>query len=131
MTHNPVHTAGNAVPPLDDDLQDLIDDLRGIHPGLDLALDGIRHLLLDRHTPDTTQTLIAGLAGGSDATNLIALIGAGIARLAHPDNNPALRCLPLDRQKTIQLRGEVTGHVLAHPDLGQFASDTSAAITGT
>ncbi|MGW2384427.1 hypothetical protein [Streptomyces sp. NPDC001658] len=129
MTTNPVHTAGNAVPPLDADLQGLIDDLTGIHPGLDLALDGLRHLLLDRHTLDTTQTLIASLAGGSDATNLVALIGQAIARLAHPDANPALRGLPMERQKLAQLHGEVTAHVLAHPDLAGFASETSAAIT--
>jgi len=126
-----VHTEGNAVPPLDDDLAGLLDDLAGIHPGIDQILDGIRLLAVDRHTVDTTQTLIAALAGGADGTNVLNLIGHAIARLANADTNPCLRTLPLDQQKTVQLNGECTAHVLAHPDLHQFASDTSAAIDGT
>ncbi len=127
--HN-VHTEGNAVPPLDDDLAGLLDDLAGIHPGIDQILDGIRLIATDRHTLDATQTLIAATAGGADGTNVLNLIGRTIARLTNPDTNPALRTLPLDQQKTVQLHGECTAHVLAHPDLHQFASNTSAAIDG-
>jgi hypothetical protein len=127
---NSVHTDGNAVPALDADLEGLHEDLRGIHPGIDLILDGYRLLALDRHTKDMTQTVIAAIAGGSDGTNLTNLGGQTIARLANPDTNPSLRDLPLDQQKVIQFRGETTAHVLNHPDIAQFASDTSAAITG-
>ncbi|MCI3279118.1 hypothetical protein [Streptomyces cylindrosporus] len=125
-----VHAAGNAVPPLDGELAGILDDLDGIHPGIDLIRDGIRHLALDRHTLDATQTLIAAVAGGSDGTNVVNALGQLIARLATADSNPALRTLPLDQQKVAQLNGETTAFVLAHPDLAQFASDTSAAIDG-
>ena len=129
MAANSVHTPGNAIPALDADLDGLHEDLRGIHPGIDLILDGYRLLALDRHTTDMTQTLIAAIAGGSDGTNLTNLGGQTIARLASADSNPALRDLPLDQQKRIQLRGETTAFALNHDQLAQFASDTSAAIT--
>ena len=122
-----VHTADNQVPSLDDELEDMLAALRGVHPALDLAADAFRHLLLDRLDIDTTQTVIAAL-GGWEARNLVALTGAAIARLANPDTNPALRALPLDQQKICQLNGEATAYALNHPDLAQFASDTSAAI---
>jgi hypothetical protein len=130
MAANSVHTPGNAVPALDADLDGLHEDLRGIHPAIDLILDGYRLLALDRHTTDMTQTLIAAIAGGSDGTNLTNLGGQTIARLANPDSNPALRDLPLNQQKRIQLHGETAAFALNHDQLAQFASDTSAAITG-
>ena len=129
MAANSVHTPGNAIPALDADLDGLHEDLRGIHPGIDLILDGYRLLALDRHTADMTQTLIAAIAGGSDGTNLTNLGGQHIARLANPASNPCLRDLPLDQQKLIQLRGETAAFALNHDQLAQFASDTSAAIT--
>ncbi|MFJ1782543.1 hypothetical protein ACIOKA_38190 [Streptomyces anulatus] len=128
--YGPVHTAGNAVPPLDPDLARTLDDLDGIHPGLDLIRDGIRHLALDRHTPDGTQTLLAALAGSAGA-DVITAVGHLVARLANADHNPALRTLPLDVQKTAQRYGEQAAFHLADPDLHQPASEASAAITGT
>lgn len=125
-----VHTADNAVPPITGELAGVLDDLAGIHPGIDLIRDGIRLIALDRHTVDATQTLIAALAGGVDGTNVVNGLGQLIARLASADTNPALRALPLDQQKLAQLNGETTAFVLNHPDLAQFASDTSAAIDG-
>ncbi|MGO1025536.1 hypothetical protein ACTOXX_33735 [Streptomyces rubiginosohelvolus] len=130
MTTNPVHTAGNAVPPLDPDLAGALDDLAGIHPGVDLIRDGIRHLALDRHTTDTTQTLLATLAGSAGADVITALAHL-VARLANADHNPALRNLPLDTQKTTRLRGEHAAHHLLDTRLHQPASEASAAITGT
>jgi hypothetical protein len=128
MAATSLHTEGNAVPPLDADLEEKLAALRGIHPALDLAADALRTLLLDRLTLDTTQTSIAALGGWED--NLIALIGAAIQRLSDPDTNPCLRTLPLDQQKRIQHAGQKTAYWHADPDLAQTASETSAAITG-
>ncbi|ACX71154.1 hypothetical protein pZL12.77c [Streptomyces phage ZL12] len=125
-----MHTAGNAVPPLDPDPARVLDDLGGIHPGIDLIRDGIRHLALDRHTTDGTQTLLATLAG-SPGADVITAIGHLVARLANADLNPALRGLPLDVQKTAQRHGEQAAFHLADPDLHQPASEASASITGT
>jgi hypothetical protein len=126
-----VHTEGNAVPELDDDLAGLLDDLSGIHPAIDLMRDAAQLIATDPLTLDGTQTLTAAIAGGADGTNVLNLFGQLIARITNPDTNPSLRTLPLDQQKTVQLHGECTAHVLAHPDLHQFASNTSAAIDGT
>lgn len=128
MTSNTVHTAGNAVPPLGAELEQKLAAMRGVHPALDLAADALRHLLLDRLTLDTTQTSIAALGGWED--NLIALIGLAVQRLSDADTNPCLRTLPLEQQKLVQLNGEATAFALTSPTLTQFASDTSAAITG-
>ncbi|MEU8101772.1 hypothetical protein [Streptomyces rubiginosohelvolus] len=128
--YGPVHTAGNAVPPLDPDLAGALDDLTGIHPGVDLIRDGIRHLALDRHTTDTTQTLLATLAGSAGA-DVITAVAHLVARLANADHNPALRHLPLDVQKQARRHGEQAAFHLTDPDLHQPASEASAAITGT
>ncbi|AKZ60720.1 hypothetical protein SAM23877_p011 (plasmid) [Streptomyces ambofaciens ATCC 23877] len=127
-----VHTADNAVPPLDDDLAGLLEDLAAVQdPAIDQILSGLRLLALTRHTVDRTQTLIATLAGASDGTNVVSAIGLLIARLSDPDTNPALRTLPLDQQKNAALAGERACFALTDPELHQAASDTSAAIDGT
>lgn len=126
---NWVHTADNAIPPLDDELEDLLAALRGIHPALDLMADAYRTLLLDRHTVDASQTIAAAL-GGWEYRNFVALAGLAIQRLSNPDSNPCLRELPLDQQKIAQLRGEGTAFAFTSPTLAQFAADTSAAIDG-
>lgn len=129
---NGIHTVGNAVPPLDDELAGLFDDLAAVHDaGVDQILAGLRLIALARHTADRTQTLIATLAGGADGTNVLTAIGRVIARLADADTNPALRTLPLDQQKNAQLAGEHTAYALSDPDLHQYASETAAAIDGT
>ncbi|WP_331763117.1 hypothetical protein OG571_47290 (plasmid) [Streptomyces sp. NBC_01369] len=126
--YGPVHTTGNAVPPIDDDLAGVLDDLTGIHPGIDLLRNGIRLLALDRHSTDKTQTLLAALAGSNGADILTALAHL-VARLSTADTNPALRHLPLDRQKAAQQHGETALYDLTDPDLHQHASEASAAIT--
>lgn len=128
MTGQYVHTADNAVPPLDDELAGLLEDLDGIHAGIDLIRDGIRLLALDRHTIDRTQTVIAGLAGAADATNLVAAIGLLIARLTNPDSNPCLRTLPLEQQKKTLRAGQLTQLALTDPDLHQPAAEVCGAI---
>lgn len=125
-----LHTEHNAVPPLDDELAGLLEDLDGIHAGIDLIRDGIRLLALDRHSIDRTQTVIAGLAGGADGTNLVAAIGYLVARLATPGSNPALRTLSLDQQKNAQQAGEDAARMLTDPYVHQPAAETCAAIDG-
>jgi hypothetical protein len=125
-----LHTAANAVPPLDDELADRLEDLAGIHPGIDQIRDGIRLLALDRHTPGKTQTLIAALAG-IDGVDLITVIGLLVQRLTDPVSNPALRTLTDDQQKNTQRQGQITAYVLNDPDIHQPASDACAAISDT
>lgn len=129
MTTNPVHTDGNAVLPLDDNLAGVLDDLTGIHPGIDLLRDGIRLLALDRHDQDKTQTLLAALAGSSDGTDIVTALAHLIARLANAHSNPCLHTLPLQRQKDAQQHGEHALFALTDPDLHQHASEASAAIS--
>lgn len=129
-THG-VHTADNQMPPLGDDLEGLFEDLAAVHDaGVDQILAGLRLIALSRHSIDRTQTLVAVLAGGSDGLNLINLGGQTIARLADADSNPALRTLPLERQKDARREGQNAAYWLADPDLHQTAADTSAAIDG-
>ncbi|WP_331731780.1 hypothetical protein OG298_45075 (plasmid) [Streptomyces sp. NBC_01005] len=128
MTTSPLHTDDHQVPPLDDDLANVLDDLVAIHAGVDLIRSGIRLLALDRHTTDNTQTLLAALAGSNGADILTALAHL-IARLSTADTNPALRHLPLNQQKAAQQHGEAAQFDLTDPDLHQHASEASAAIT--
>ena len=124
-----VHTEGNAVPSVDDtELGGILADLDGIHAGLDLIRDGIRLLAHDRHTLNTTQVLLAVLAGSPDSTDLLAALGRLIERLANPDTNPALRSLPLDQQKEAAHQGWLTAHNLTDPDHRNTASRACAAL---
>jgi hypothetical protein len=122
-----VHTEANAVPPLDDELAGLLDDTAGVHAGIDLIRDGIRHLALDRLTTDQTQTVIVTLAGSAD-TDLVTAIGHLVARLTNPDSNPSLRTLGFEQQKNTQRAGESLTFALADPDLHQHAADASGHI---
>jgi hypothetical protein len=122
-------TEGNAVPNVDDsELGGTLADIAGIHPGIELIRDGIRLLAHDRHDLRTTQVLLATLAGSPDATDVLGAIGQLVARLAHPDTNPALRTLPLEQQKTAQLHGEQAAYHLTDPDLRDPAANTNAAL---
>jgi len=124
-----LHTDGNAVPPLDSELAGLLDDLADVQDeGIDLLVAGIRHIALKRLTVDKTQTLAVTLAGSPDGTDVLTAIGLLAARILNADSNPALRTLPLDRQKKTQLHGELLVHHLGEPDLHQHASNASGAI---
>lgn len=103
-----VHTADRAVPRLDHDpeLAGLHDDLAGIHPGIDLIRSGLRLIATERLTRDETQTLIAVLGGSSDGTDIVALVGATIRRLADADHNPCLRDLHSDEQANLRRLGD-------------------------
>jgi hypothetical protein len=93
-----VHTADNAVPALNDDLAGLLEDLTGFHHGLDLIVDGIRAIALDRLDIRTTQALVTMLAGSTDPAgqqiDVAALVAALLQRLLNADENPCLRTLP-------------------------------------
>jgi hypothetical protein len=130
-----VHTAANAVPPLDDELTGLLKDLAGIHPGIDMFCDAARLIALDRldadnrrEPTDMTQLLAVTLAGSPDGTDVLTLIGRIVARILNADNNPALRGLSFEAQKETQRHGENLLRHLADPDLHQHASNASGAI---
>jgi hypothetical protein len=124
-----VHTEGNAIPPLrGTELGDLLDDLAGVHAGIDLIRDGLRLIALERHTLDRTQTLAVTLAGSPDGTDVLTAIGYLVARLTNPDTAPCLRSLDFDTQKATQQAGERLIYDLADPALHQHASDASGAI---
>jgi hypothetical protein len=124
-----VHTARTPVPPLDDELAGLLEDLEGVHAGIDLIRDGIRLLALERHTASRTQTIVATLAGIPDL-DVVSAIGLLVARLTDADSNPALRTIPTDRQKEARRYGELVSYNLADPELHQSASEAVAAIDG-
>jgi hypothetical protein len=104
-----VHTADNAVPPLNEDLDGLLADIRGFHHGLDLIADGVRALAVDRLDLRTTQAVITMLAGSTDTAgqqiDVSALIAALVQRLLNADENPALRSLPADVQAQARTAG--------------------------
>jgi hypothetical protein len=129
MSARHVHVASNAVPPLDDELAGLLDDVADAHhPGIDLICDGIRLLALDRLTVEQTQLLVVTLAGGADGTDVLTAIGLLVARLTNADSNPCLRGLGKEARKTTQLHGERVHEALADPDLHQHASNASGSI---
>ncbi|MFF8279962.1 hypothetical protein ACF05T_28315 [Streptomyces lateritius] len=126
----PVHTADNAVPPLDGtDLTGVLDDLANIHPGFDLIRDGIRLLAVDRLTVDKTQTVITTVAG--TGTDVIAALGLLMQRLTNPNTNPALRTLDPATAKKVQQRGEQYAYETAEYAPREHPCEAAALITGT
>jgi hypothetical protein len=123
-----LHTPANAVPPLDEDFEIALANIRGIHPGLDLIADGLRLLALDRLSLDTTQTVTVALAGSPDNEDALALLASTVARLTNPDSNPALRGLGFDRQKKVQQAGEQLVFALTDHRIHQHAATASGAI---
>ena len=121
-------TDGNAVPPLDAELAGVLDDLAGIHAGMDLLRDGIRLLALDRHTLDDTQLITVSLAGSPDGIDVLTAIGLLVARLTNPDAAPCLRALTFEAQKETQRHGENLLHQLTDQHLHGHASNASGCI---
>lgn len=131
MSLNPVHTAGNAVPPLDDELEGLLEDLAAVHdPAADQMIAGLRLMALNRYSVDQSQTRIAWLGGGSDGTNFVTALARVVARLADSDTNPALRELPLEQQKNAARAGELAYLAFSDPDLHETAAEACGAIDG-
>lgn len=104
-----VHTADNAVPPLNDDLDGLMEDLIGFHPGLDMIVEGARAIVLDRLDIPTTQAIATMIAGSTDQPgqqiDVVALFAAVLQRLLNADENPALRTLPTTVQDQARTAG--------------------------
>ncbi|MFI6055737.1 hypothetical protein ACIBCO_37345 [Streptomyces violascens] len=122
------HTPDNAVPPLDDELAGALEDLDGIHCGIDLIRDGIRLLGLDQHTADQTQNILAALAGseGADVLTVLALL---VRRLTDPAANPSLRPLPCATAQAVQQRGEEHAHEIAEFAPRQAVADACGLIS--
>ncbi|MFE1230589.1 hypothetical protein [Streptomyces sp. NPDC058745] len=125
-----VHTAAHAVPPLDDEFDGLLDDLAGVHPGIDLLRDGIRLLAVDRHEANGTQAIAATIAGSGDGTDIVNALALLVQRLTDPATNPCLRALPEPQQKATRHAGEQTASLLADPYLRDRAAEIPAAIQG-
>jgi hypothetical protein len=124
-----VHTDGNAIPNVDDtDLGGTLTDLADVHAGIDLIRGGLRLLAHDRHDLETTQVLLAVLAGSPDGTDVLGAVGQLVERLTSPDTNPILRTLPLDQQKEVAHQGWLTAHNLLDPTLRDTASQACAAL---
>ncbi|MGV9891711.1 hypothetical protein [Streptomyces sp. NPDC003395] len=122
-------TEHNAVPNVDDtDLGGILADTADIHAGIDLIRNGIRLIAHDRHDINTTQLLLATLAGSPDGTDILGAIGQLVARLASADTNPALRTLPFEQQKKATHQGELTAYTLNDPDLRNPAANANAAL---
>ncbi|MEU6054205.1 hypothetical protein ABZ829_27765 [Streptomyces xanthochromogenes] len=121
------HTPDNAVPPLDDDLAGTLDDLDGVHCGIDLIRDGIRLLGLDQHSADRTQTILATLAG-EEGKDVLTALGLLIRRLTDPAANPALRPLPYETAKRVQQCGEEHAYETAEFAPRQAVADACALI---
>ena len=124
-----LHTDGNAVPPLDDDLDGALYDTACVHPGIDLIRDGFRLLATDRLTADETQTILATLTGyaGADIVTALALT---VQRLTNPDSNPALRGMPADRQQQTRELGEQYAHLSNEFTPRPYAAEACGLIDG-
>lgn len=105
----PVHTDGNAIPPIDPELAGVLEDLDGVHYAIDQIRHGVESLAMERLTKSQTQTVLYSLAG-AEGTDILTALALVVARLTNPDSNPSLRTLPLDQQKTIHHLGELYGH---------------------
>jgi hypothetical protein len=125
-----VHTPDGAVPPLDRDteLAGRIEDLEGIHPGVDLWLAGARLIATDRLTRDETQTLLAVLGGSADNTDLLGLVGALVRHLSDAEFNPALRTLDADTAANVRRRGAAVAVDLDTTAPRDLVAENCAAI---
>ncbi|CAM5500474.1 MULTISPECIES: hypothetical protein [Streptomyces] len=131
ITHRPgtwTPATDTTIPPLDDESQGLFEDLYGFTAGLDLVLDGLRLIALDRHTLDATNAHLAVLAG--DGPSITELITRLVVRLGDSNQNPALRDLPADRQDAIRQLTADYAALTTESNLRQLVSETTAAIDG-
>lgn len=117
-----------AVPPLDDELAGLFEDLRGFGPDMDALLGALYRIATRRHTTDSTQTHLAVLAG--DGPNVISLLAQVIARLGDPGQNPALRRLPTETQDAVRQLTADYAALTTENSLDQLVAETCAVIDG-
>lgn len=110
------------------DLDGTLDDLSGIHPGIDLVREGLALLANSTHTADRLQTVIAALAG-SDGADVLAAIAHTVEHLTNPDIQPAVAGLPAERRKACELSGQLAAYTLNDPGLRTHTGNASAAIS--
>ncbi|MFB7592349.1 hypothetical protein [Streptomyces sp. NPDC056169] len=123
----PIPSRTAPVPPLDDELAGVLDDMVGIHPAIDLMADAMRLLALDKLSADQTQSALVTLAG-ADA-NVLSAIGLLVQRLTSA-SNPALDSLPAQTARDVQQLGEQFAYDLAELAPGERLSEAAARIDG-
>ncbi|MEU6979594.1 hypothetical protein [Streptomyces sp. NPDC046371] len=116
------------VPPLDDELDGVLADLAGVHPGVDMIRDGIRLLALDALTADKTQTVLSTIAG--TGTDVFAALGLLVQRLTNPDKNPGLGGLDAETAKTVEHEGELFAYEVAEFAPREHTTEAAALIDG-
>ncbi|OKJ52553.1 hypothetical protein [Streptomyces sp. CB02261] len=124
----PIPSRTAPVPPLDDELASVLDDMVGIHPAIDLMVDALRFLALDKLTADKTQSALVTLAG-ADA-NVVSTIGLVVQRLTNPATNPGLAVLDAQTAKDVQQLGEQFAYDLAELAPGDKTTEAAALIDG-
>lgn len=117
-----------AAPTATTDLDDVLDDLSGIHPGIDLIRQGLNLLATEQHEADRLQTIIAALAG-SDGADVLTALAHTLTALTDPHTQDALLHLPASRRKDCELQGLLAAYALNDPDLRIPAGNASAAIS--
>lgn len=117
-------TTVRTVPVLDEDTEGRLEDLSGIHPGVDLIRAGFQAILLDRLTRDETQTLISALAGSTDGADVLGLLAATITHLTSYDTNTCLLEMGDDAAKDVRRIGAA-----AAVELDSYAPRDLAAET--
>ncbi|HEY5835015.1 hypothetical protein [Streptomyces sp.] len=122
-----MRTADAVVPPLDEEIEGLLDDLDGIHAGVDLIRAGFRVLGLAALDRERTQTVLAAL-GGSEGADVMSLLAATIQRLTSYDANPALRGLGDDTAKDVRRIGEAVAFDTATSFPRDLVSEACARI---
>ncbi|MFI0822218.1 hypothetical protein ACH4TX_41720 [Streptomyces sp. NPDC021098] len=134
ITHRPGHLAppvdpvATAVPPLDEDLEEMFAELAGGGPSLGKVLAGLREIALTRHDVDGTQTQLLSLAGAEP--NVVDLIARIVARLGDSTTNPALRELTDTQQTRLQKLTSAYAHLTDHHQLSALVSETGLVIQG-
>lgn len=110
------------------DLDDTLEDLSGIHEGIDHIRHGLAVLANSTHTADRLQTIIAALAG-SEGADVLTAIAHTVEHLTNPDTQPAVADLPAERRKACEHHGQLAAYTLNDPDLRTHTSNASAAIS--
>lgn len=68
---------------MSDDLADLLDDMAGLHPGIDMIRHGLALITEKPLTRSETQSLLHGLAG-AEGLDIVTAIGLTVQDLAAP-----------------------------------------------
>lgn len=130
ITHRPGHQAppaDPAVPPLDDELEEMLAELGGT-VGLDMLANALRHIALERHDIEDTMNHLLLLAGAEP--NAVDLIARIVARLGDAATNPALRDLTDAQQTKVRELTSGYAHLTDHSKLSGLVSETALVIQG-